>query len=227
MIDAPSAESGNTAKTRAPHATVAAGALAALGLVELLDLQPVLHVVLNGHVREQRVVLEDRVDVARVGRLPRDVDAAQLDAPLVRQLEARDQAQRGRLARSGGAQQGEELPFGDVHADAVDRCDVAIALDELDETDIGLGAQAGRGVGLSGRCNAGLQGPSSSGREPRRGWSAAVQQSAQGVVPLWTIACRLPLSPGTVVQIEHPLCQIGQAGVRTGEAAVWQRPRTP
>ena len=35
---------------------------------DLLDAQPVLDVLAHGHVREQRVVLEDRVDVARVGR---------------------------------------------------------------------------------------------------------------------------------------------------------------
>jgi hypothetical protein len=52
-------------------------------------------------VGEQRVVLEDRVDVARVWRPLADVDAAELDAALVGQLEAGDQAQRGRLARPG------------------------------------------------------------------------------------------------------------------------------
>ena len=36
----------------------------ALGLGDLADHQPVRDVVADGHVREQRVVLEDRVDVA-------------------------------------------------------------------------------------------------------------------------------------------------------------------
>ncbi len=44
------------------------GALAPLGLGDALDAQAVLDVLLHGHVREQRVVLEDRVDVALVRR---------------------------------------------------------------------------------------------------------------------------------------------------------------
>jgi hypothetical protein len=65
-------------------------------------------------VREQRVVLEDRVDVARVGRAPGDVGAGELDAAAVGQLEARDQAQRRRLARPGRPEQREELAARDV-----------------------------------------------------------------------------------------------------------------
>ena len=75
----------------------------------LLDLEAVGDVVEHGHVREQRVVLEDRVDVALERRPPRDVDAAELDAPAVGQLEAGDQPQRRRLARAGRPEHREEL----------------------------------------------------------------------------------------------------------------------
>jgi hypothetical protein len=51
-------------------------------------------------VRKQRVVLEDRVDVALVRRALGDVGAGQLDPPAVGPFEARDQAQRRRLARA-------------------------------------------------------------------------------------------------------------------------------
>src|SRR6476469_1289515 len=34
---------------------------------------------------------------------------------------------------------------------------------------------------------------------------------------MWTIGCRLRCLPGTVVQIDHPLRRIGQAGVSRGE----------
>ena len=43
--------------------------------------QPVGDVVTDGHVREERVVLEHRVDVALVGRQLRDVPAVEQDAP--------------------------------------------------------------------------------------------------------------------------------------------------
>ena len=54
-------------------------ALAAVGAADALDAQPVLDVLEHVHVREQRVVLEDRVDVARVRRLASHVDAAECD----------------------------------------------------------------------------------------------------------------------------------------------------
>ena len=55
-------------------------------------LQPVLHVLAHGHVREERVVLEDGVDVALVGRQVGHVATAQLYLSLVRPLEAGDHA---------------------------------------------------------------------------------------------------------------------------------------
>jgi hypothetical protein len=75
-------------------------AAAPLGLGDLLDHQAVLDVLLHGHVREQRVVLEDRVDVAVERRLVRDVLAAQQDLAGVGQLEPRDHPQRRRLPRA-------------------------------------------------------------------------------------------------------------------------------
>ena len=49
--------------------------------VAALHAQAVLDVLLHGHVREERVVLEDRVDVALERRHARDVVAAELDVP--------------------------------------------------------------------------------------------------------------------------------------------------
>src|SRR5207237_973663 len=51
----------------------------ALGLRDPLDLEPVPDVVLDAHVREERVVLEDGVDVALERREPADVLAAEQD----------------------------------------------------------------------------------------------------------------------------------------------------
>src|SRR3712207_5303483 len=55
-------------------------ALADLGLADLLALEPEGDVPLDGEVREQRVGLKDRVDVAPVGRAVGDVLAAEQDA---------------------------------------------------------------------------------------------------------------------------------------------------
>ena len=70
---------------------------ASLLLRRLLVLQTERDVVGHGEVREQRVVLEDRVHVALVRRDLRDVVAVQGDLPLAGSLEARDHPERGRL----------------------------------------------------------------------------------------------------------------------------------
>ena len=87
--------------------------LAALRPRNALHLEPVAHVLADRHVREEGVVLEDGVHVARVRRLPRDVFAAEGDAAGVRLLEPGDHAQRRRLAGAGRAEQREELACGD------------------------------------------------------------------------------------------------------------------
>ncbi len=56
-----------------------------------LDLEPVLDVLAHGHVREERVVLEDGVHVAGVGGLAGDVHPAEQDPPRVGSLEPCDE----------------------------------------------------------------------------------------------------------------------------------------
>jgi hypothetical protein len=80
----------------------------------LADLQPVLDVLDDSHVREQRVVLEDGVDVAGIGRLPGHVGSAELDGAAVRSLEAGDDAEKRRLARTRRAEHREEFALGDL-----------------------------------------------------------------------------------------------------------------
>ena len=80
----------------------------------------------DAHVREERVVLEDGVDVALERRHARHVDAGELDVPLVRLLEAGDHAQGRRLPGARRAEHREELAFGDVEVEPVDRNDVAV-----------------------------------------------------------------------------------------------------
>ena len=70
---------------------------------DLLDPQAVLHVAEHVHVREQRVVLEDGVDVAVERRPAGDVLAAEEDPARGRLLEARDHPQHRGLARAGRA----------------------------------------------------------------------------------------------------------------------------
>src|SRR5436189_236683 len=82
-----------------------------------LHAEAVLDVLAHGHVREERVVLEDSVHVPRIGRPRRDVDAAQMDAARVRPLEPRDDPKQRRLPRPGRPEEREELSLLDVEVD--------------------------------------------------------------------------------------------------------------
>ena len=88
-------------------------------------------------MREERVALEDGVDVALVGRQADDVAVAEEDAALGRLLEAADHAQRRRLAAAGRPEQREERAARDLERDAVDGDDVVEALDNVLEPDVG------------------------------------------------------------------------------------------
>ena len=88
-------------------------------------------------MREQRVVLEDGVDVALERRALGDVDAVEEHLAGGGQLEAGDHPQDGGLARAGRPEQGEELAVRDVEVDPVDGPDIAEGLDQA--------AQAHRG----------------------------------------------------------------------------------
>ncbi|MEI2706528.1 MAG: hypothetical protein V9E89_15040 [Ilumatobacteraceae bacterium] len=121
------------------------GAPAALGPGHSLDPQPVLHVALHRHVREQGVVLEHRVHVAVVGRHTGHVLSLQQHGAGGGQFEAGDHPQHRGLAASGWAEQREELALtdGDIHV--VDRDHVAERLAQPDQLDrrpaLGLGGR--------------------------------------------------------------------------------------
>jgi len=87
-------------------------------------------------VREQGVVLEDRVDLAVVGRHSGHVPAGQLDRAGARLLEAGDHPQRRRLARARRPEQGEELALLDLQVDARNRPYLTVLLVEADQADV-------------------------------------------------------------------------------------------
>ena len=78
------------------------------------------HVLGNGLVGVQRVVLEHHRDVAVLGRHSGHVLAADFDGALVDVLQARQHPQGGTLARPGRPDQDHELAIGDVEAQRVD-----------------------------------------------------------------------------------------------------------
>ena len=145
-------------------------ALADGGLVLLLAARSVGDVVPDGHVGEQRVVLEDGVDVAFVRRHPRNVDALEPNGALGGALEARDHPQGGGLPAAGRSEHREELAGTDREVGVGDRDVIVEAFgDMVDLNDRRAGGALGSGLagGLLGGGGAGLgQGPSPLSRGP-------------------------------------------------------------
>ena len=106
-----------------------------LGLGRLAQLQAEGHVVVHGHVRVQRVALEDHGDVAVLGGDVVDDPVADGERALGDLLEAGDHAQRGGLAAARRADQDHELPVLDLEVQVVDRDDLTEALPDVVERD--------------------------------------------------------------------------------------------
>ena len=100
-----------------------------------LHLQPERDVVVDGHVREERVLLEDHVHGPAIRWNPGHVVPFQDDAAGVRQLEARDHPKRRRLAAPARPEQREELALTDLERHVVNRSMRAEALADADEAD--------------------------------------------------------------------------------------------
>ena len=100
----------------------------AFGTIDLLDAESVLHVVRHAHVREQGVILEDRVHVPVVRGEAANIVAVEFDVPFGRCLESGDHPQARRLPRPGWSEHREELSFDDIQIDPVDRDHVAESL---------------------------------------------------------------------------------------------------
>jgi hypothetical protein len=88
---------------------------------------------------EERVVLEDRVDVALVRRRVGDVAPVEQDASIGRLLEAGDEAQGRRLAAARRAEQREELAAGDAEVEVIDRRHVGEVLRQFDQLNLAAG----------------------------------------------------------------------------------------
>src|SRR5690606_40700543 len=79
-----------------------------------------IYVVGDRHVRVQGVVLEHHGDVPVLGRQVRDVAVADADGAAVHVLQAREHAEGGGLAATGGTDEDEELPVRDLDVERVD-----------------------------------------------------------------------------------------------------------
>ena len=111
-----------------------------LFLGDLAHPEPVGDVVEDRHVREERVALEHRVDVALIGLSVGDVLAGEQDLAGGRLLEAADHAQRRGLAGAGRPQDREELPLEDVEVEVPHHMVVSVELVDVPDLDDRLSA---------------------------------------------------------------------------------------
>ena len=95
---------------------------AALDLLlrRMANLQAVAEVLADGHVRVERVCLEDHRDVAVPRLQVGHVAVADRDAPVGRLLEPRHDAQERRLSAAGWSDQDEKLAVGDLERHVVE-----------------------------------------------------------------------------------------------------------
>ena len=78
--------------------------------------QPVCDVLLDIHVREDRVRLKHHVDRTLVRRQRRDVDAVDFDRAAGRRFETRHHSQQGRLTTTGAPEYGEQFTLANIRS---------------------------------------------------------------------------------------------------------------
>ena len=107
-----------------------------LRVPDLLAAQAERDVLVDAQVREERIALEDRVDVALVGRQPGHVLALQFDHAGRGLLKTADHPEGRGLAAAGRAKQTEELAVVDFQVDVVHSHGVAESLGHIHESDV-------------------------------------------------------------------------------------------
>ncbi len=110
----------------------------------LAQAEAIRNVVGNGHVREERVRLEDHTEVALLRGQFRRVDAVDTDLTGGRFEVAGEHPEAGRFAAAAGAEQGGEFALFDLQVDVVDRNRGAVDLADAHKLG-GDGAEGGAG----------------------------------------------------------------------------------
>ena len=115
--------------------------------IEATHDQPEGHIAGHRHMREQGIALEDHRRAPAMGGEVLHLLALEPHPPPVRLGQARDDAQQGRFAAAGGAEEGQELPGRHLQIHILDRDIPAVALGDSREGEQGAGPAIGRSPG--------------------------------------------------------------------------------
>ena len=119
-----------------------------LGLRRAPQLERKGHVVVDAHMRIERVVLEHHGDIALRRRDAVDALVADIDFARRDRLEPGDDPEQRGLAAAGRADKDDELVICDFEVEIGDHGKVAVALDEIADRDRGHDCQSSASTGL-------------------------------------------------------------------------------
>ena len=101
-----------------------------------LDLEAVGHIVEDGHVRPEGIVLKDHADVPLIGRDRRYLPVPEVDLSVIGLVKAADETQDRRLAATRRPQEGKELAVLDIEGDMTHRLQGAESFDHVFQLNI-------------------------------------------------------------------------------------------
>ena len=106
------------------------------------------HVVVDAHMRIERVVLEHHGDIALRRRDAVDTPVADIDFARRDRLKPCDDPEQRGLAAAGRADKDDKLVIGDLKVEIGDHGQISVALDEVADRDGGHGRQSSASTGL-------------------------------------------------------------------------------
>ena len=104
-------------------------------LGHLFELEAEGNIVKHVQVREQGILLENRVHAALVGRNIKDILALKEELAARGRLETSNDAQRGGFSASGGPEKSNEFFLADIQVDVIQDGDTVIILADMLEVD--------------------------------------------------------------------------------------------
>lgn len=128
-----------------------------LAFANPLHAQGVLNILHDGHMREQRIALEDRANIPLVGRDVRDIFTGHHHTATIRRFETGNRSKDCGLSRSARAEDGEEFSGGDIEGNAIEGRFAKPAIGLVDSIEERMLSYAGWGIVITPSFQADLE----------------------------------------------------------------------